>query len=136
MITAAAALVATLAVAAVAGVVVTRRRGVLAATTAAPVVDPAALGLSADGPTVVHFSAPWCGPCAAVRRVVEAVCAELGGVAHTEIDIDADPAAARALSVLSLPTTVVFDAAGRQQYRSTGVPSAADLQAALRALLA
>lgn len=71
-----------------------------------------------------------------MRRVVEQVCAELDGVAHTEIDIDADPAAARALSVLSLPTTFIFDAAGRQRYRSTGVPSAADLRAALTALLA
>ncbi|BBY56496.1 thiol reductase thioredoxin [Mycolicibacillus koreensis] len=136
MITAAVALAAALAIAALAGAVMTRRRGVLAATTADPVVDPTALGLSADGPTVVHFSAPWCGPCAGVRRVVEQVCAELDGVAHTEIDIDADPAAARALSVLSLPTTFIFDAAGRQRYRSTGVPSAADLRAALTALLA
>ncbi|WP_264063313.1 TlpA family protein disulfide reductase, partial [Mycolicibacterium hippocampi] len=63
-------------------------------------------------------------------------CAEVDGVAHTEIDIDADPEAARTLSVLSLPTTVVFDAAGRQRYRSTGVPSAADLRAVLRELLA
>ena len=65
------------------------------------------------GPTVVHFSAVWCGPCAGVRRVVDQVCAELPAVAHVEIDMDANPAAARRLSVLSLPTTFIFDADGR-----------------------
>jgi hypothetical protein len=71
-----------------------------------------------------------------VRRVVNQVCAELGGVAHVEIDMDANPAAARRLSVLSLPTTFIFDAEGRQRYRSTGVPKAADLRSALETLLA
>src|SRR6187200_3121222 len=99
-------------------------------------VDTSDLGLSGTGPTVVHFSAVWCGPCAGVRRVVNQVCADLAGVAHVEIDMDANPAAARRLSVLSLPTTFVFDADGRQRYRSTGVPTAADLRSALEPLLA
>jgi len=99
-------------------------------------VDISDLGLSGTGPTVVHFSAVWCGPCAGVRRVVNQVCADLPGVAHVEIDMDANPAAARRLSVLSLPTTFIFDADGRQRYRSTGVPTAADLRSALEPLLA
>ncbi|HEX3286209.1 MAG TPA: thioredoxin family protein [Mycobacterium sp.] len=99
-------------------------------------VDTSDLGLSGTGPTVVHFSAVWCGPCAGVRRVVNQVCADLPGVAHVEIDMDANPAAARRLSVLSLPTTFIFDADGRQRYRSTGVPTAADLRSALEPLLA
>lgn len=131
------ALAAGLALATVAGWLLTRRHGLLAATGGEPsAVTTAALGLSDTGPTVVHFSAPWCGPCAAVRRVVHQVCTELGGVTHREIDIDANPGAARNLSVMSLPTTFIFDAAGRQRYRTTGVPSADDLRSALRALVA
>lgn len=99
-------------------------------------VDTSDLGLSHTGPTVVHFTAVWCGPCAGVRRVVDQVCAELPGVAHVEIDMDANPAAARRLSVLSLPTTFIFDAEGRQRYRASGVPTAADLRSALEPLLA
>jgi thiol-disulfide isomerase/thioredoxin len=100
------------------------------------VVDTSDLGLSGTGPTVVHFSAAWCGPCAVVRRVVDEVCKELPQVAHVEIDMDANPDAARRLSVLSLPTTFIFDADGRQRYRAAGVPTAADLRSALDPLLA
>jgi hypothetical protein len=50
--------------------------------------------------------------------------------------MDANPVAARKLSVLSLPTTFIFDADGRQRYRTSGVPKAADLRSALEPLLA
>ena len=99
-------------------------------------VDTSDLGLSTTGPTIVHFSAVWCGPCAGVRRVVDQVCADLPGVAHVEIDMDDNPDAARRLSVLSLPTTFVFDADGRRRYRASGIPTAADLRSALEPLLA
>ena len=98
--------------------------------------DTTDLGLSRTGPTVVHFSAVWCGPCAAVRRVVNQVCQDMPGVAHVEIDLDANPAAARRLSVLSLPTTFIFDGAGRQRYRAAGVPKAGELRSALQSVSA
>jgi thioredoxin-like negative regulator of GroEL len=114
----------------------TLRSGLMKETGDAAEVDTSDLGLSHTGPTVVHFSAVWCGPCAGVRRVVDQVCGDLGDVAHVEIDMDANPAAARRLSVLSLPTTFIFDADGRQRYRTSGVPKASDLRAALEPLLA
>jgi thiol-disulfide isomerase/thioredoxin len=134
---AAIAIVAALGAASVIGVVVNRRSGVLrgSKTPSAGIQDNSDLGLSEAGPTLVHFSADWCGPCAAVRRVVDQVCADLPDVAHVELDIDANPAAAKRLSVLSLPTTFIFDAEGQQRYRTAGVPKAADLQTALRPLL-
>jgi len=132
------AVVAALALSAVIGWLLNRRAGHVRATDhgTAGEVDTSDLGLSADGPTVVHFSAPWCSPCTQVRRVVDQVCDDLGDVAHVEIDMDANPAAARRLSVLSLPTTFIFDAGGRQRYRAAGVPKADDLRSALTPLLA
>lgn len=129
---------AALAVAAVIGWLMTRRAGHVRATDPATAGDvgTSELGLSGDGPTVVHFSAPWCSPCTQVRRVVNQVCDDLGDVAHVEIDMDANPSAARRLSVLSLPTTFIFDADGMQRYRASGVPKADDLRSALAPLLA
>lgn len=133
---AAVAIIAALATSAVIGVVLNRRSGVLREADSETPLDTSDLGLSQTGPTVVHFSADWCGPCASVRRVVDQVCAELPDVSHMEIDIDAQPAAAKRLGVLSLPTTFVFDADGRQRYRSAGVPKATDLRSVLQPLLA
>jgi len=131
-----AVLIAAFGLAFVVGRLLTLRAGLLKATTDAPDIDASELGLSRTGPTVVHFSAVWCGPCAGVRRVVDQVCADLPAVAHVEIDMDANPEAARKLSVLSLPTTFVFDAEGRQRYRAAGVPTFVDLRSALEPLLA
>jgi thiol-disulfide isomerase/thioredoxin len=132
-----AVLVAALGAALVIGRLLTRHAGAIRPTGQQAVdVDTTDLGLSGTGPTVVHFSAVWCGPCAAVRRVVNQVCADLSDVSHVEIDMDANPAAARRLSVLSLPTTFIFDVDGRQRYRAAGVPNAADLRSALEPLLA
>jgi thiol-disulfide isomerase/thioredoxin len=132
--------VAVLAATTLAGWLLTRRSGTLREIDSTPDqgagADVAALGLSRSGPTVVHFSAPWCGPCDRVRRVVEQVCDDLGEVAHVEIDLDANPETARRYSVLSLPTTLIFDIDGRQRYRTSGVPNAADLRSALKPLLA
>jgi thiol-disulfide isomerase/thioredoxin len=137
LITAGAAIAAAMGVAAAAGLLHNRRAGVLRHThdPETPSTDIADLGLSSTGPTIVHFTAVWCGPCAAVRRVIHQVRADMPQVAHVEIDMDANPAAARQLSVLSLPTTFIFDADRRQRYRSAGVPKAADLKAALAPLL-
>ena len=129
-------LIAALGVAFVIGRLITLRAGMLKAASDATNVDTSDLGLSQTGPTILHFSADWCGPCAAVRRVVDQVCDELPGVAHVEIDMDANPEAARRLSVMSLPTTLIFDAGGRPRYRTTGVPKAADLRSAVEPLLA
>lgn len=128
--------IAALGVAYIVGKLITLRSGMLRDAAKAADVDTSDLGLSTTGPTLLHFSADWCGPCAAVRRVVDEVCEQLPAVAHVEIDMDANPEAARRLSVLSLPTTIVFGADGRPRHRVTGVPRAADLRSALEPLLA
>ncbi|MEE3752522.1 thioredoxin family protein [Mycobacterium intracellulare] len=132
--------VAALAAATLVGWLLTRRSGGIREIDPGPDHDTsgdiAALGLSRSGPTVVHFSAPWCGPCDRVRRVVVEVCDDLGGVSHVEVDLDANPETARRYSVLSLPTTLIFDVDGQQRYRTSGVPSAADLRSVLKPLLA
>ncbi|MBU3061218.1 thioredoxin family protein [Nocardia sp. NEAU-G5] len=140
-------LVAVLAAAAVVGVLVRRREGRVRTTgadTASASGDAArtallaAVGVGADAPAVLHFSAEWCGPCEAVRRVVQGVVTDLAQAQtpplDIEIDIDAEPTLARELNVLSLPTTFVFDARGRERFRISGVPKSSDLRSAVAPL--
>lgn len=139
MITAIVAIVAAVGLAALTGWLLTHRAGDLRETkpgTGAEHPHAADLGLSSTGPTIVHFTAAWCGQCTQVRRVVQQVCDDVGDVAHVEVDLDADPDAAQKFSVLSLPATLIFDADGRQRYRTAGVPKPADLRSALEPLLA
>lgn len=92
-------------------------------------------GFAGSGPAVVHFSAVWCAPCAAVRRVVAGVVEELASTPFPpqdlEIDIDENPRLSAHLKVLSLPTTFILDRSGAQRYRAAGVPTAAVLRETL-----
>lgn len=88
-------------------------------------------GATAGAATVLHFSADWCGPCAAVRRVVGQVVAEMDGPVELELDIDAHPRLARAMNVMSLPTTFVLDEDLNEKARISGVPKPEALRSAL-----
>jgi thiol:disulfide interchange protein len=138
-------LVVVLVVAGAVGVLLRRREGRIRTTVAAAAPQDAArtallaaAGVGVTAPAVLHFSAVWCGPCAAVRRVVTDVVADLAGAEapplDIEVDIEAEPALARELNVLSLPTTFVFDARGRERFRISGVPKSSDLRSAVAPL--
>ncbi|SNS39522.1 thioredoxin family protein [Rhodococcoides kyotonense] len=129
-------LVVALAVATAVGLFVRSRSGRVRSTDAQP-ESPELRGLlldagaTLDTPTILHFSADWCGPCAAVRRVVGQVLSDTDGPAELELDIDAHPELAREFGVLSLPTTFVLDRTLTQRARISGVPTAAALRSAL-----
>lgn len=53
---------------------------------------------------VVHFTAPWCGPCKSVARSLAELAPEYPEVEFAEVDIDAEPTA----EVLALPTVLVL----------------------------
>lgn len=95
----------------------------------------ASVGVTPPTPTILHFSADWCGPCAAVRRVVGQVVADLARSpappTEIEVDIDEHPLLAKELGVLSLPTTFIFDSAAAERFRISGVPTKGALQTAL-----
>ena len=87
----------------------------------------------ADGEQVLllQLSSPICAPCRQAAGVLSSLTARSPGLVHREIDVAERPEVARELGVLRTPTVVAFDRSGAELVRVSGVPRAAELEAAL-----
>ena len=97
-------------------------------------VDPAvltALGVPAGRPTLLQISSAFCAPCRALRRISAEVAGLVPGVQHIEVDAESHLDEVRALDVWRTPSLFVLEADGRIARRASGVPTKAQLIAAL-----
>ncbi|MBT0995800.1 thioredoxin family protein [Cellulomonas sp. DKR-3] len=84
--------------------------------------------------TLVEFSSRFCQPCRAVRLLLERAVATTDDVRLVDLDVAQHTGLGERFVVTSTPTVLVLDASGTVRARATGVPSLAQVRAALASL--
>lgn len=77
--------------------------------------------INGDKPTLVDFTADWCGPCKMQSPILKEVSGEIDGKARiVKIDVDKNPQVASQFQVTGVPTLILFKG-GKPVWRQSGV---------------